>query len=78
MNSDNENETIGIIAILIIIIVAALGLFYFFSHRPHAALKGQENNPNIPVPIEAPHPVNNLEQDGFRLIIPTDQLKNTM
>jgi hypothetical protein len=53
MNKDNQNEGIGIAAIIIIILLAAIGLYYFFSHRPPTALN-VEGNPNVPLEVPAP------------------------
>ncbi|MBA2657465.1 MAG: hypothetical protein H0U70_10880 [Tatlockia sp.] len=67
MKNDNQNEAVGIIAIFIIIILAAVGLYYFFSHRPPTALNVEGSNPNVPV--EAPHPHNFKQgQLDFKLI----------
>lgn len=58
MKKDTENEAIGIIGIIVIIILAAIGLYYFFSHRPPTALETQQPPT---VPLEVPHPVNAKE-----------------
>ncbi|CDZ76282.1 hypothetical protein BN59_00549 [Legionella massiliensis] len=55
---DNGDEGPGLIAILIIIVLAAVGLYYFFSHRPPTALN-IDDNPNAP--LEAPA---SLDNDG--------------
>lgn len=53
MMNDGEDK-FGLIAVLIIILLAAIGLYYFFSHRPPTALTINDN-PNAP--LEAPVPV---------------------
>ncbi|KTD24277.1 MULTISPECIES: hypothetical protein [Legionella] len=52
---NDENESIGIIAIIVIVVLAAVGLYFFFSsHRPPTAFNA-DNNTNVP--LEAPAPV---------------------
>lgn len=73
MNQDNENETIGIIGIIVIIILAAIGLYYFFSHRPPSALKVEET-PTLPLEVPSPTHHKNLEQQT--LFIPQGQISD--
>lgn len=47
-NKDNQGEGPNFPVTLIIIILAAVGLFYFFSHRPPTSFKS-EDNPNVPL-----------------------------
>lgn len=47
-NKDNPDEGPKIPVTLIIIILVAIGLFYFFSHRPPSALN-IDDNLNVPL-----------------------------
>jgi hypothetical protein len=74
MNQDNENETIGIIGIIVIIILAAIGLYYFFSHRPPTALNVEETPTTIP--LEVPHPTHHKDLDQQSLFIQQGQISD--
>ncbi|MBA3536625.1 MAG: hypothetical protein H0T84_08455 [Tatlockia sp.] len=73
MNHDNENEAIGIIGIIVIIILAAIGLYYFFSHRPPTALNIEET-PTFP--LEVPHPTHHKDLDQQSLNIRQGQISD--
>ena len=53
LTKKGKNEGVGIASIVIIVIVAVIGLYYFFSHRPHEnTVEG--HNPHAPTEVVAP------------------------